>query len=381
MNLADMARRGDRNLVLSTEYVDTGQASAVSYAGTTLLPPDSRILATKCKIGGVLYRGFNLAVSCNTRLIVRSPFNWYPFRNRPDNTGWHIVALDRKAERATLQVTLTHRTTRRILAHQSVALTSSISAIGLPCPLDDGGDSRDSDLELTFSTSTRGMAFLAVHRVLDRSEAVALCRGRGVEIGPGLQPQILPSAECDVTYVEQSSQEEWNARYNQTGALHVEKELWRRYTIGEAFPLPAEDHTLDFIFSSHVFEHLANPLGHLANWYQKLRQGGVVVGVVPDLAGTKDYVFAPCPLGDLVREYEEGEMAPNLEHYRRWAEYRAPGEDPVKYLKAKRSIHVHFYTNCNMASLLEYAVARLGYSWFNIRHTPNHKDFFFALGK
>jgi len=53
----------------------------------------------------------------------------------------------------------------------------------------------------------------------------------------------------------------------------------------------------------------------------------------------------------------------------------------VKYLKAKRSIHVHFYTNCNMASLLEYAVARLGYSWFSIRHTPNHKDFFFALGK
>ena len=61
-----------------------------------------------------------------------------------------------------------------------------------------------------------------------------------------------------------------------------------------------EDGSLGFIFSSHVFEHLANPLGHLEHWYAKLRHGGLIVGIVPDVGGSKDYVFEPCSVTGLL---------------------------------------------------------------------------------
>lgn len=74
------------------------------------------------------------------------------------------------------------------------------------------------------------------------------------------------------------------------------------------------------------------------------------------------------------------EMEPTLEHYVRWGKYRAPGKNPKTFYEAKRSIHLHFYTNSN-AELLTYAVEKLGFSWFNIRRTANHKDFYFVLVK
>jgi SAM-dependent methyltransferase len=41
------------------------------------------------------------------------------------------------------------------------------------------------------------------------------------------------------------------------------------------------DATLDFVFSSHVFEHMANPLGALLTWCRVLRPGGLVYLIVP----------------------------------------------------------------------------------------------------
>jgi hypothetical protein len=126
---------------------------------------------------------------------------------------------------------------------------------------------------------------------------------------------------------------------------------------------------------------LANPLGHLEHWHAKLHQGGVVVGIVPDVGGSKDYVFGPCCVEDLLDEYAKSIMEPQLSHYRRWAAARAPGRDPVLYWKAKRSIHVHFYTLDNMKALLEIAVKRLGFRSFRVWYTPNHKDFYFVVEK
>jgi hypothetical protein len=99
------------------------------------------------------------------------------------------------------------------------------------------------------------------------------------------------------------------------------------------------------------------------------------------VGGSKDYVFGPCCVEDLLDEYAKSIMEPQLSHYRRWAAARAPGRDPVLYWKAKRSIHVHFYTLDNMKALLEIAVKRLGFRSFRVWYTPNHKDFYFVVEK
>lgn len=381
MNLVDMATRGDQNLLLEADFVGTSNGKYEFAKGLVPYLENSYILTAKRKIDGILYRGFDLSADRRTRLVLRSPLAWHPFRQRPDGTGWGVVAIDRCAEGSKLAIRLKDRATGEVTMEDSVSLLRTLSSIRFPCPFGLPVNISDSDLELTFNAERGGKAFLAVHRVLDRSEAIDLCRGHGIELGPGLQPQVLPSANRDVVYVERSSPEEWNRLYNEERKLQIDRALWSRYTIGHAYPLPVADESLDFIFSSHVFEHLANPLGHLTHWATKLRSGGIVVGIVPDVAGSKDYVFEPCALEDLFEEYKAGNMEPTLNHYQRWAKYRAPGKDPAEYLKANRSIHVHFYTHHNMASLLNLAVQRLGYSWFNIRHTPNHKDFHFVVGK
>jgi SAM-dependent methyltransferase len=357
MNLVDMARRNDPNLVL-----------------------DSSVKAAKRKVDDFFYRGFDLIPSESPAICVKNVFNWYPFCERPEIVGWFVKALDSKSEGQNLQVSL-QAEDGSVVAESQIRLGNELKPVFVPAPSLGKSTSQMGNLTIKLPKSARGSVFLTVNRVLERAELIALGRGRGVEIGPGTNPQVLPSDRVDVTYIEQSSPEQWHQLYNDTGKYPVDPELWSRYQIGEAHSLPVEDESLNFIFSSHVFEHLANPIAYLQYWHRKLKSGGMVLAIVPDVAGCKDYVYRPCPVGDFLQEYEAKIMEPTIEHYARWAKYRAPGRDPQTFYEAKRSIHVHFYTNRNMAELLEYAVRHLGYAWFDIRHTPNHKDFYFVLSK
>jgi hypothetical protein len=356
MNLVNMSELRDRNLILSS-----------------LVQPAKR------KIDDIQYRGFDVLPSDAPQIIIKNVFNWYPFCERTEVTGWLVSALDKKAEGKYLEIELQDNHSSKISAVK-VYLSSKPSPVPFPSSLKNWSN-HQYNLVLRLPDSAKGRAFFIVYRVLERSNLISLCQGRGIEIGPGTNPQVLPSSEVDITYIEQSSPEQWNTLYNKTGKYPVNTQLWSHYQIGEAHSLPVPDESLDFIFSSHVFEHLANPLGHLQYWYSKLKPGGLILAIVPDIAGCKDYVYRPCPLSDILKEYQQGIMEPNLEHYNRWAKYRAPGQDPKVYYDAKRSIHVHFYTNRNIAELLLYAVEHLGYYWFNILHTPNHKDFYFVLAK
>jgi SAM-dependent methyltransferase len=381
MNLVDMATRKDRHLELQARLVSLGNDRWKSAKMLVSHVTGRYIIAAKRTIGGIQYRGFDVSADDRTRVIIRSVCAWYPFRLLPDSTGWSIVAMDRRAEGRRFNAVLKERSTGRVLAARSVQLTSTLQPVAFPGPPGVAIDAAAADLQLEFCGTGGGRAFLAVHRVLDRNEVIALCRGKGVELGPGPHPQVLPDDTREVLYVEQSRSDEWNTLYNEKRRLHVDQQSWSKYTIGEAFPLPVEDSSLDFIFSSHVFEHLANPLGHLEHWYAKLRHGGLIVGIVPDVGGSKDYVFEPCSVTGLLEEHASKQMQPQLSHYRKWAAARAPGKDPADYLKSKRSIHVHFYTAATMQTLLELAIARLGYRTFRIWHTANHKDFYFALEK
>jgi len=381
MNLVDMARRRDCQLLLRAGLVYTGTERWRAARRLATYVTGDYIVAVKRTVDGIDYHGFELSVDERTALVLRTPLAWHPFRLKPATTGWSLLALDRRAVGKRFEIVLKNRTTNEDVTSRFVELTEAPQAVEFPIPPADNVEPRDIDLEMRFPGGRGGRAFLAIHRMLDRRDIIGLCRGTGVELGPGLHPQVMPDETRDVTYVEQASPEEWDRLYNERARLQVDKTLWQRYTIGEAFPLPAEDGSLDFIFSSHVFEHLANPLGHLLHWYGKLRTGGVVTGVVPDVGGSKDYVFEPCSLRDILDEFALGEMQPQLMHYRRWAAVRAPGKDPAWYWQSKRSIHVHFYTGDSMRALLEVAVAKIGFAWFQVWHTPNHKDFYFAIGK
>jgi SAM-dependent methyltransferase len=373
-----MAQRQDKNLVLG----------------------DSVELCKRRELNGTLYRGFSLSTSAQPAITIKNVLKWYPFSDRTLATGWAIRANILQAisnSNTRLEVCL-RDDAGNIVAANEVEVASTPTPIFLPKQLP--SETLDESYHLTLQLKSYrknifpfgakavepgsvkpAHAFLQVHEALHREEILKQCQGKGIEIGPGHRPQVMPSSGVDVTYIEQSAPQDWERLYNDAGNYVVNPELWSRYQIGEACDLPIEDSSLDFIFSSHVFEHLANPLGHLQHWHSKLRENGKVLGIVPDISGCKDYVYRPSPLSELLAEQASGDMEPTLAHYARWAKYRRPGSDPEEFYKAKRSIHVHYYTRWNMTEVLQYAVENLGYAWFNVRHVPNHKDFYFVLSR
>jgi ribosomal protein L36 len=98
------------------------------------------------------------------------------------------------------------------------------------------------------------------------------CRGIGTEIGafkcpiPGIKPIYVDK-------FEKYANEPTRAAY-----------------FGEATDLPFADESLDYVASSHVLEHTANPVKALCEWHRVLKRKGIVYMVVPD----KQFTF-DCP--------------------------------------------------------------------------------------
>jgi SAM-dependent methyltransferase len=266
--------------------------------------------------------------------------------------------------------------------HATLAAQSALLATGKLTEMTVPPTSGDAlDLVVSVPLQKGAKLFFGIHRLLDRNDLYARCTGKGVEVGPGPKPQILPSARTRVQYVEQATPDEWQKLYGKDTKVPVNPDLWKLYVVGNADNIPAEPGSLDFIFSSHVIEHLANPLGHLAYWAQLLKPGGVVAAVIPDRSGCKDYVFQPSPVEELNAELRGGSMTPTLAHYQRWAQFRAPKTDPAEILESGRSIHVHFYTPESMADALRSNYRELGFRKFAVTSEANHKDFFVVLEK
>jgi len=235
------------------------------------------------------------------------------------------------------------------------------------------------DLRIDVIGKGTKVVFLAIHRALSRQWLFDSAIGRGLEIGPGAQPQIFSREGVEVSYLEQMPPDIWNTLYNVGGKYVSRPELWDSYIIGNAQDLPVPDCSLDFLFSSHVFEHLANPVGHLRNWKAKLRPGGKVICVVPDLNGTKDSIQTRSTLAEWLAEDNNEIWAPVLQHYMRHLHRAADDRKLLAAMARHESIHVHYYDNINCKVLLDHVVTTLGYSDYLIEHTPNHKDFHFIL--
>jgi hypothetical protein len=57
--------------------------------------------------------------------------------------------------------------------------------------------------------------FLGVAEAVNlRAPLIRAARGDGIEIGPGLRPQVLPGPDVTVRYLERSAIDEWLALYN-----------------------------------------------------------------------------------------------------------------------------------------------------------------------
>jgi len=333
-----------------------------------LLVTGGEVTLAKGVIGEDTWRGLRLLAGATLRLTDVRRFA--SFRGWPQQCGWMAECI----RSATLKITFLRSGTDEVL-HEG-CISGAFQPVLLPWPKEALGK---VDLLISAHGKSGSSVFLANHKALSRQWLIGAAVGTGIEIGPGPQPQILPGPNVEIAYLEQMAPEEWNRLYNRGGKYPVRTELWENYIVGDAWDLPVEDTSQDFLFASHVFEHLVNPIGHLSRWRAKLKPQGKIICIVPDLAGTKDAVQLPSTLAEWLDEHDQMLRDPAASHYARDMHCSTTDIRVAAAMNRHESIHVHYYDNRNCQMLLDYAVSNLGYADYVIEHTPNHKDFHFIL--
>jgi SAM-dependent methyltransferase len=121
--------------------------------------------------------------------------------------------------------------------------------------------------------------------------------GRGLEIGgpsesfatDGLFPVYAAAATIDnVTYSDKTHWE-GEVQGGRTFRFHVAKDPGNQYVMEAGAVdglLPA---TYDFIISSHMLEHAANPIATLRVWQRVLREEGLLLLILPHRDGSFDH--------------------------------------------------------------------------------------------
>lgn len=314
---------------------------------------------------GKIWRGASIAAG--GALYVEQASECHPFKGRAASIGWYVQALGGQAH-----VAVSFVAGDCIVSTSTLTVTSEgFDPVLLPWSI----EPMPASFDLKIDCDGPSPIFIASHFEIDRKALIARCKGRGIELGPGPNPHVRPSEKTEVLYLEQKGPAEWVKLYGEHYQMAFDPDLAPFYIVGDAHEIPVETASLDFIYSSHVFEHLANPIGHLQLWSVLLRKGGELLMVIPDYVGSKDYLADPTAIGEMVAEYCAEDFEPSLHHYERFARSRkTPGKG--QELREKRSsIHVHFYSNHNMRELLDYAVEAGYFERYAILHCANAKDF------
>lgn len=91
---------------------------------------------------------------------------------------------------------------------------------------------------------------------------------------------------------------------------------------------PLASNSYDFVLSSHVLEHVANPLRALSEWVRVLRPDGVLVLIVPHKEGTFDHRRPITTLQHLIADFESGTSETDTTHVAEILELHDLSRDP-----------------------------------------------------
>lgn len=84
----------------------------------------------------------------------------------------------------------------------------------------------------------------------------------------------------------------------------------------------------DFLISSHMLEHTANPLLALSEWIRVIKPGGTMVLVLPHKDGTFDHRRPVTPLAHIIDDFEQGMNEDDLTHLKEILQLHDLGRDP-----------------------------------------------------
>lgn len=235
--------------------------------------------------------------------------------------------------------------------------------------------------DLLICNKSQANIFIAVCSVSTYKQYVIdLCRGKGVELGPGINPHITPSKVKDVMYIESKDSESWTKTYNASEKENVAIVDRDRYLFGDARDiemLAAKD--LDFIYSNHVIEHLLNPILVISKSLACLKPNGIFAGSVPSCANSFDLRQIPSKLDDLIDLEERDFRDVPVDYYQRWVLHTEPRTTVESLIRRSYSVHITFWSIELLRDLFDLLVERGLACDYEIMYEPNSKDIQFVL--
>ncbi len=194
--------------------------------------------------------------------------------------------------------------------------------------------------------------------------------GSGIEVGPGHHPFKLPFPGVRVLYVDRWKAGESSDLFPQLAAEgeFTEPDVIADFNTDRLTPIA--DASQDFVIASHVLEHLAEPLGFLAEIHRVLRPEGVALILLPDRHRTMDRGRPATPLSHLVAEHRAGVDEVSEAHLVEWLRHRDKplGETPDEQRETlerfrKRSIHVHCWDSAEFLEVIGWGIENLDQHW------------------
>lgn len=126
------------------------------------------------------------------------------------------------------------------------------------------------------------------------------------------------------------------------------------------------DSTYDFLLSSHVLEHLANPLKGLREWRRVLKDDGILILVVPHKDGTFDHRRPVTRLSHLIEDFRHETTEEDLTHLEEVLALHDldihPGGCDISTLRERslknyenRCLHQHVFDTALLMQVIDFA--------------------------
>jgi len=135
---------------------------------------------------------------------------------------------------------------------------------------------------------------------------------KGIEFGPFANPIVLKK-DSEVLYVDYFDEEKLIKKARNNPNLNPNDVVKLDYSLknGPLLTLLSAHAPFDYVVSSHVFEHLPNPLGWLRDVSSLLKKGGIINMAIPDRRFTFDYFRKETTYNDLLSFDFENLTIPN----------------------------------------------------------------------
>jgi len=164
--------------------------------------------------------------------------------------------------------------------------------------------------------------------------ALRYCTGAGLEIGAAVQnPFCLKTRNVDFTDSKDTVFKREERRvYGFAERVDI-------VAPGDSIPVP--DASEDFIVSSHVLEHLLDPVRGLLEWDRIVRPGGVIFMIVPHKERTFDQPRPRTTLAHVVADYTNRCVEPTVADHG----------------------HEHVWITEDVVEIVEWMMAHTGVHW------------------